>query len=97
MSTITELPDRITQREQQLRQAEELLGSLPQQAGVAKGLFEGRFRKGYGGGEPADYDITPDGSRFVMVRQKNPVTPTVIHVVLNWPETLPMRSVDQTR
>lgn len=26
-----------------MRQAEDLLGSLPQQAGVAKGLFEGRF------------------------------------------------------
>jgi alkylation response protein AidB-like acyl-CoA dehydrogenase len=32
-----------TQREQQVQQAEELLGSLPQHTGVAKGLFEGRF------------------------------------------------------
>ncbi len=31
------------QREKQMRQAEELLASLPQKTGVAKGLFEGRF------------------------------------------------------
>ncbi|MDA1016833.1 MAG: acyl-CoA dehydrogenase family protein, partial [Planctomycetota bacterium] len=43
MSTTTDPSDRITQREQQMQQAEELLGSLPQQTGVAKGLFEGRF------------------------------------------------------
>ena len=42
MST-TSQPDQLTQREQQMQQAEELLGSLPQQTGVAKGLFEGRF------------------------------------------------------
>jgi hypothetical protein len=54
-------------------------------------LFEGRFRQ-----KPWDpnYDVSPDGSRFVMVREKNPVMPTVIHVVLNWPEALLDRSVD---
>ena len=30
-------------REQQVKQAEELLGTLPQQTGVAKGLFYGQF------------------------------------------------------
>ncbi|TWU25382.1 putative acyl-CoA dehydrogenase [Novipirellula galeiformis] len=35
--------DRMEQREQQIRQAEELLGSLPQASGVAKGMFAGRF------------------------------------------------------
>ncbi|MEO8496177.1 MAG: acyl-CoA dehydrogenase family protein, partial [Planctomycetota bacterium] len=43
MSTTTETTDRLAQRDQQIKQAEELLGSLPQHAGVAKGLFEGRF------------------------------------------------------
>ncbi|MEX0820233.1 MAG: acyl-CoA dehydrogenase family protein, partial [Pirellulaceae bacterium] len=43
MSTTTKPSDRLAQRDQQIRQAEELLGSLPQQTGVAKGLFDGRF------------------------------------------------------
>ena len=43
MSTTTDNTDRLAQRDQQIRQAEELLGSLPQRTGVAKGLFEGRF------------------------------------------------------
>lgn len=43
MSTITEHPDRLTQREAQLHQAEELLEVMPQKIGVAKGLFEGRL------------------------------------------------------
>lgn len=43
MST-TELRDeRQQQRERQVRQAEEVLGALPQQLGVAKGLFWGKF------------------------------------------------------
>jgi len=51
-------------------------------------LFEGRFRKTLWGSEAANYDVSPDGSRFVMVREKNPVRPTVIHIVLNWPDAL---------
>jgi acyl-CoA dehydrogenase family protein 9 len=43
MSVIAEQSDRLELRGQQIRQAEELLGSLPQKTGVAKGLFEGRF------------------------------------------------------
>jgi len=43
MSTTTDQTDRLAQRDEQIRRAEELLGSLPQQTGVAKGLFEGRF------------------------------------------------------
>ncbi len=39
----TQHAERLEQREQQMRQAEELLGSLPQATGVAKGLFQGRF------------------------------------------------------
>jgi alkylation response protein AidB-like acyl-CoA dehydrogenase len=35
--------ERLAQREAQIRQADELLSSLPQKIGVAKGLFEGRF------------------------------------------------------
>jgi alkylation response protein AidB-like acyl-CoA dehydrogenase len=43
MNTTIEKPDQVAQREAQMQQAEEILGSLPQKHGVAKGLFEGRF------------------------------------------------------
>lgn len=43
MSVTTASEARRAHREQQVREAEELLGSLPQQLGVAKGLFWGRF------------------------------------------------------
>src|SRR6478672_7158 len=43
MSVTTQQPDRLAQREAQMQQAEELLGTMPQQSGVAKGLFEGQF------------------------------------------------------
>ncbi len=56
--------------------------------GPPEPLFEGRFVKIEVGGGNANYDVSLDGRRFIMVRQKNPVTPTVIHVVLNWPEAL---------
>ncbi len=51
-------------------------------------LFEGQFEETIFGGQNSNYDVSPDGRRFVMVRPKNPVTPTAIHLVLNWPETL---------
>jgi hypothetical protein len=55
--------------------------------GAPTALFEGRFEmKGYGGSS-ANYDVARDG-RFIMVRRKNPITATVIHVVLNWPRAL---------
>ena len=50
-------------------------------------LFEGRFEYNFFG-RTANYDVSVDGSRFVMVRRKNPVTPTVIQVVFNWSEQL---------
>jgi len=43
MSTETQMNDRLAEREKQMQQAEEILGSLPQQSGVAKGLFAGEF------------------------------------------------------
>lgn len=44
MSTMTTPASARTQlRDQQVKQAEELLGALPQQSGVAKGLFWGKF------------------------------------------------------
>src|SRR4029079_12203696 len=52
MSATIENPERLVQREQQMRQAEEILGSMPQKAGVAKGLFEGRFVADWGSPYP---------------------------------------------
>src|SRR3954453_16067844 len=43
MKNSPQRPDRLAQREVQMREAEELLGAMPQKSGVAKGLFEGRF------------------------------------------------------
>lgn len=43
MSVSSQPTDHLAQREAQVRQAEEILEALPQRAGVAKGLFEGRF------------------------------------------------------
>ncbi len=55
------------------------------EASLPQFLFEGRFEKAQSGAFTAQYDVTPDGRRFVMVRRKNLVTVTVIDVVLNWP------------
>lgn len=43
MSSDPNQRDRLAQREAQMQEAEELLGTMPQKSGVAKGLFEGRF------------------------------------------------------
>jgi len=51
-------------------------------------LFEGRFERAIFDGESSNYDVSPDDGRFLMIRRKNPQTPTEIHVVLNWPEAL---------
>jgi serine/threonine protein kinase/Tol biopolymer transport system component len=40
------------------------------------------------GADAANYDVSRDGERILLVRRRNPVTATVIDVVLNWPETL---------
>jgi len=41
--TTTTSPERLAQREQQIQQAEEILASVPQHLGVAKGFFTGQF------------------------------------------------------
>ena len=44
-------------------------------------LFEGTY-------VPDDYDVSPDGERFVMVESDPETAPTRIHVILNWFEEL---------
>jgi eukaryotic-like serine/threonine-protein kinase len=58
-------------------------------ATAPRALFEARFEGTNNmGAETANYDVSPDGRRFVMARRKNLVAPRVIHVVLNWREAL---------
>ena len=46
-------------------------------------LFDGRFAKG--SIDAANYDVTPDGQRFVMVQSDQPSSgSTVFHVLLDW-------------
>ncbi len=65
-----------------------LRGGSATDVSAPEALFEGRFKPSTSGDRTAHYDVSLDGSRFVMVRRKNPVTPTVIQVVFNWSEQL---------
>ena len=58
-------------------------------AGIPRLLFAGLY---FRNSEHADYDVTPDGQRFVMV-QIGPadLVPTKLNVVLNWFEELKRR------
>ncbi len=54
----------------------------------AKLLFEGPFDPWEAfGARAANYDISPDGTHFVVARRKSMVTARVIDVVLNWART----------
>ncbi len=55
-------------------------------AGKPKVLFEGSYVP-----TPRsfpDYDVSPDGQRFLMLKSAEEATPTQINVVLNWFEEL---------
>src|SRR3954454_9379005 len=43
MTSLGRQAERLAHRDQQMQEAEQLLGGMPQKTGVAKGLFEGRF------------------------------------------------------
>jgi hypothetical protein len=51
-------------------------------------LFEGRYEGATGWFGYADYDVTADGQRFLMIRSDEEPAPTRIQVVLNWAEEL---------
>ena len=78
-------------RELYYRDGNELMvvtfGGGPNEPNPPETLFVDQFERTQFVGMPANYDVSHDG-RFVMVRRKNPVTPTTVHVVLNWPEAL---------
>ncbi len=45
-------------------------------------LFEGRYEPSFRG--EANYDVSPDGQRFLMVKSMEQPTPTPLVVVLDW-------------
>ena len=61
-------------------------------AGTPKMLFEGQYlpsAPGFG----FTYDVSPDGERFLMMKESEEATsPTQINVVLNWTEELKQRA-----
>ena len=59
-------------------------------AGKPHELFEGDYLKNGAGYARPNYDISPDGQRFLMVKPLSleQATPTQINVVLNWTEEL---------
>jgi Tol biopolymer transport system component len=56
------------------------------QAGPSKALFTGRYRQ-----TGRDFDVSPDGSRFLMMRNDDPRTTTSINVLLNWASLVSQR------
>ncbi len=54
-------------------------------------LFQGAFEEFGRADLPRNYDIAPDGERFVMIRSEQQSTPTQLNVVLNWFEELKRR------
>ena len=59
-------------------------------AGVPRMLFEGHYYPSPTG--VAGYDVSPDGTRFLMVQSPDPEqASTQINVVLNWLEELKQR------
>ncbi len=55
--------------------------------GTPRLLFEGRFLPGPSWA-PRNYDISPDGQRFLMIQREQDLVPTEIIVILNWFEEL---------
>ena len=59
-------------------------------AGTPQVLFEGDFQRG--NLSNANYDVSPDGQRFVMIQEgASDSAPPQINVVLNWFEELKQR------
>ena len=49
-----------------------------------KALFDDTYWRRGASGDGCDYDVTPDGERFVMIRQYAQVGGAEIHIVLDW-------------
>jgi len=57
--------------------------------GLPRVLFEGRYAAADMG---RNYDVSPDGRRFVMIRSDEPEPPVHLHIVLNWLDDLRART-----
>jgi serine/threonine-protein kinase len=57
-------------------------------AGTPRRLFEGRYERSEIG---PNYDVSPDGKRFVMIRSDEAETGARVHVVLNWLQEIDSR------
>jgi serine/threonine-protein kinase len=67
------------------------------QRGIPTTVLEGRYERAPYGGRAANYDVSLDGNRLLMVRRKNLPQPNTIHVVLNWPDALLRRATPTAR
>jgi predicted Ser/Thr protein kinase len=56
-------------------------------AGKPRLVFEGRY-VARTGGSPANYDVSPDGQRFLMIKGSEETPATQINIVQNWFEEL---------
>jgi eukaryotic-like serine/threonine-protein kinase len=56
-------------------------------AGKPRLVFEGRYLARTGG-SPANYDVSPDGQRFLMIKASDETPASQINIVLNWFEEL---------
>jgi hypothetical protein len=65
-------------------------------AGKPRMLFEGRYQ--LSPVQTDDYDVSPDGQRFLMLKPSEQAgAPTQINVVLNWFEELKRRVPSGTK
>ncbi len=85
-------------RELFYRQGDELMAVEitlePFTAGKPTMLFEGRYDRSYVAG--ANYDVTPDGQRFVFIKSSaEELAVTQLNVVLNWFEELKAVTSDE--
>jgi hypothetical protein len=55
--------------------------------GKPRVVFEGRYIPRTGG-SPADYDVSPDGQRFLMIKGGEETPATQINIIQNWFEEL---------
>jgi len=62
----------------------------PLRVGMPQLVFEGRYDGDSAFGDP-NYDVTPDGTRFLMLLSDQERTPTRLRLVLNWSEELTQR------
>jgi serine/threonine-protein kinase len=53
-------------------------------AGAPRLLFAGKYEEPGLPDEPRNYDVTPDGQRFVMIKMSEPSAPSQLNIVVGW-------------